>query len=177
MKLEKRGEVTPEEAAAAAAMQQKTEGKHKPVLLYLVILFAIAIVLILISFAMNQHSNAARLQELQSQVETLQQLQDIEEKYKAECADNETLRQQVQTLSDQAEASSKAQQALSLLWELDRLYTAGDTEGSRKVLSELKKDDLYLSLPEQSAEENTTYDSPRAAFDRMDSAINGDQAE
>ena len=76
MKLEKRAQSASEETAAQIPAAPAAEnGRHKPVLLYLVILFAIAFVLILFSFIMHQRSNAEVLKELQSQVETLQELQ------------------------------------------------------------------------------------------------------
>ena len=82
MKLEKRAQSASEETAAQIPAAPAAEnGRHKPVLLYLVILFAIAFVLILFSFIMHQRSNAEVLKELQSQVETLQELQQVEEQY------------------------------------------------------------------------------------------------
>ena len=54
MKLEKRAQSASEETAAQIPAAPAAEnGRHKPVLLYLVILFAIAFVLILFSFIMH----------------------------------------------------------------------------------------------------------------------------
>ena len=100
MKLEKRAQsASGETAAQSPAAPAAESGKHKPVLLYLVILFAIAFVLILFSFIMHQRSNAEVLKELQSQVDTLQELQQVEERYTAVSEENKALREQVETLT------------------------------------------------------------------------------
>lgn len=179
MKLEKRGDNTaPEGPAAAEKAPQNSAGKQKPVLLYLIILFAIAFVLILFSFVMHQRSNAEVLKELQSQVDTLQQLQEVEEKYNAATEENEALRQQVAELIDQssqAAQDAQARQALELVWKLEKLYDAGEHEACAAVIEALKADDLYLSLPATAAEGDVTCESPRAAFTRIDKALAEDQ--
>ena len=179
MKIEKRGTVTPEEAAAAQSAPA-AEGKHKPVLLYLVILFAIAIVLILYSFAMKQHSDAQTIRDLQSQVETLQQLKDVEQQYKDAAKENAALHQQIDDMEQQAAEASKVQQAQSLVWQLEQLYLSGENDACREVLKALKKDELYRSLPTESqygeGEGAKTYESPYAAFDRIDRALNGENS-
>ena len=98
MKLEKRGDVTPEEAAAAEEASQKSAGKQKPVLLYLVILFAIALFLILFSFLVQNHTSAMEMQELQNQADAAQELRI---QYSESQAENESLRQQIESLNSQ----------------------------------------------------------------------------
>ena len=175
MKLEKRGEVTPEEAAAAAQNTPLAEGKHKPVLLYLVILFAIALALILYSYAMNQHSSAQTIRDLQSQVETLQQLQTVEEQYQDALSDNAALQQQVEDLERQSAADARTLQALSLVWQLERLYSSGENEACLQVLEALGRDELYRALPgaSQGSAEDPGYESPLAAYQRINEALNG----
>ena len=80
MKLEKRGEVSAEEAAAAEAAQEtvqaeQTAGRKKPVLLYLVILFAIALFLILFAFLAQNRDNAMEMQERQAGEDAARELQ------------------------------------------------------------------------------------------------------
>ena len=179
MKIEKRGTVTPEEAAAAQSAPA-AEGKHKPVVLYLVLLFAIAFLLILFSFVMHQRSNAEVLKQLQSQVDTLQQLQDVEARFKDTLEKNDTLNEQVSELEQQAAEASKVQQAQSLVWQLEQLYLSGENDACREVLKALKKDELYRSLPTESqygeGEGAKTYESPYAAFERIDRALNGENS-
>ena len=174
MKIEKRGEVSEQENTTAAVPEQ-APGKHKPVLVYLVILFAIAFLLIIASFAMNQHSNDKVLQELQGQVETLQQLQNTEEKYHEAMAKNEELKQQIEELTLANKEAAEAHQALELVWQLENLYADGKLDECRSILSELKKDDLYLLLPPDTSEDEKAYpspESPAAAFRRIDAALN-----
>ena len=154
---------------------QQNAPAHKPVVKYLVILFVIAVALILASFAMNQHSNAKVLQELQGQVETLQQLQTTEEKYREAMTENESLKQQIDALTTKNEESAKVQQALELVWQLERLYTSEKHDECRSVLKELKKDDLYLLLPPDTSDEekeDPALELPAAAFRRIDAALN-----
>ena len=171
MKLEKRAQSASEETAAQIPAAPAAEnGRHKPVLLYLVILFAIAFVLILFSFIMHQRSNAEVLKELQSQVETLQELQQVEEQYKAVSEENKALREQVDALTKQAEADARTHSALLLVWKLERLYAAGDDEGCLAAIEALQQDDLYLALPNET-DEGEMYETPRAAYDRILEAL------
>lgn len=173
MKLEKRGDVTPEEAAAAEEVSQKSAGKQKPVLLYLVILFAIALFLILFSFLVQNHTSAMEMQELQNQADAAQELRI---QYSESQAENESLRQQIESLNSQIAEDEKAQRAMELLWKLERLYLAGDNAGCQTVLAALQADDLYLSLPETTAAEGDTYETPRAAYDRILAELTGSNA-
>ena len=162
MKLEKRAQSASEETAAQIPAAPAVEnGRHKPVLLYLVILFAIAFVLILFSFIMHQRSNAEVLKELQSQVETLQELQQVEEQYKTVSEENKALHEQVDALTKQAETDARTHSALLLVWKLERLYAA---------IEALQQDDLYLALPNET-DEGEMYETPRAAYDRILEAL------
>lgn len=176
MKIEKRGELTPEEAAAAAQAQeaQKEGGKQKPVLLYLVILFAIVILLLLASFVITQRSNTAMLKEMQTQVDAMQELREMESKYNEVSDENESLKAQVQELEDQAAEDAKVQQALTLIWQLERQYASGNDDACRAVLKQLQQDDLYLLLPTEGSESEPAYESPRAAYDRINAELNGE---
>ena len=175
MKLEKRGEVTPEEAAAAQNAAPQTGGKHKPVLLYLVILFAIAIVLILYSFAMKQHSDAQTIRDLQSQVDTLQQLKDVEQQYKDAAKENAALHQQIDDMERQAAADARTLSAMQLVWQLERLYTGGENDACLQVIEKLNDGELYRALPDAAAD-NDRAESPRAAFERISKALTGGNA-
>lgn len=190
MNIEKRGEGMCEEGNAEATQTAETAATpaaattigehHKPVLKYLVILFAIAFALILFSFVMHQRSNAEVLQELQSQVETLQELQEIEQKYSALLEENadlkaqtESLGKQVETLREGATTASNARRAMTLLWKLEQLYNDGDIDACKAVVDELKADDLYLHLPEAWQDTAITVETPSAAFNRIAAALDG----
>ena len=130
MKLEKRGEVSAEEAAAAEAAQEtvqaeQTAGRKKPVLLYLVILFAIALFLILFSFLAQNRVNAMEMQEMQAEVDAARELQ---VKYEQSQAENASLRTQLEEANALAAEESRVRQALELVWQLERYYVSGDNE-------------------------------------------------
>ena len=136
MKLEKRGEVSAEEAAAAEAAQEtvqaeQTAGRKKPVLLYLVILFAIALFLILFSFLAQNRVNAMEMQEMQAEVDAARELQ---VKYEQSQAENASLRTQLEEANALAAEESRVRQALELVWQLERYYVSGDNEACRAVL-------------------------------------------
>lgn len=185
MNIEKRGEGITEESAEAAAAETAAPapspaagGEHKPVLKYLMILFAIAFALILFSFVMHQRSNAEVLQELQSQVETLQKLQEIEQDYSNLLEENASLKSQAETLGEQVEtlredlsAEGSKNRAMTLLWKLESLYRNGDREACAAVLEELKEDELYLSLPELWQDTTLQAETPRAAYERISAAL------
>ena len=73
-------------------------------------------------------------------------------------------------------AGASREEAMELLWKLERLYLAGDNAGCQTVLAALQADDLYLSLPETTAAEGDTYETPRAAYDRILAELTGDNA-
>ncbi len=172
MKIEKRDEAAESSAPVSTAPQQNAP-THKPVVKYLVILFIIAVALILASFVMNQHSNAKVLQELQGQVETLQQLQNTEAKYHEAMAEIEALNKQIEELTVKNEEAASAQQALELLWQLEHLYADGKNDACHAIIKDLKQDDLYLLLPANAeGKEDSKYESPAAAFQRIDEALN-----
>ena len=174
MRLEKRGEVSAEEAAAAEAAQEtvqaeQTAGRKKPVLLYLVILFAIALFLILFSFLAQNRVNAMEMQEMQAEVDAARELQ---VKYEQSQAENESLRTQLEEANALAAEESRVRQALELVWQLERYYVSGDNEACRAVLEQLRADDLYLALPTES-EGESDFESPRAAYDRIAAELDG----
>ena len=118
MKLEKRGEVSAEEAAAAEAAQEtvqaeQTAGRKKPVLLYLVILFAIALFLILFSFLAQNRVNAMEMQEMQAEVDAARELQ---VKYEQSQAENASLRTQLEEAN--ALAAEEDEDAVAALMNL-----------------------------------------------------------
>ena len=102
--------------------------------------------------------------------DTLQELQQVEERYTAVSEENKALREQVETLTKQAESDARIHSALLLVWKLERLYAAGDNKGCLAAIEALQQDDLYLALPNET-DEGETYETPRAAYDRILEAL------
>ena len=74
MKFEKR------DAAGSPAPQEDKQGGNKPVVVYIMILFIAAFLLMALSFFMHQRSNTEALGELQNSVSTMQEVQANQEK-------------------------------------------------------------------------------------------------
>lgn len=74
MKFEKR------DAAGTPAPQEEKPGGNKPVVIYIMILFIAAFLLMALSFFMHQRSNTEALGQLQNSVSTMQEVQASQEK-------------------------------------------------------------------------------------------------
>ena len=180
MEKENRGKVSAEELSAAKAAQGND--KRNNVVIYLSILFAICVLLIVFSLVMHSRTNTELMQTQQSYAETMQQLKDTEASYQQALSENESLQQQVLTLGKQTEEGEKVQQALTLIWKLERLYTAGKNEDCIKVLEQLEQDHLYLYLPMETPEVNVEkgdarYEAPGVAYERIKEHLTGEEAE
>ena len=79
MSVEKRNEA-PAEVERAASHAVRNDKAQKPVYVYLVALFAIALLLMSLSFFMSHRSNQEVLGELQENVNSFQLLQEAEER-------------------------------------------------------------------------------------------------
>ena len=75
MKLEKRSSGEAEEAPV-----QEPSSRKKPVVVYIMILFIVAFLLMALSFFMHQRSNTQALGELQHSVSALQEVQATQDK-------------------------------------------------------------------------------------------------
>lgn len=179
MEKENRGNVSAQEVAAAKAAQGGDKQRNH-VIVYLSILFAICVLLIIFSLVMHQRTNAQLMQAQQSYAETVQQLKETETKYRQAQEENDSLHQQVLSLGKQTEDDERYQAALDLIWKAERLYTAGKSDACVQALQELGEDELYLLLPDDASEtaedENSRYESPRAAYERMKEHLIGEDA-
>lgn len=145
MKLEKRsqgGPIEPEE--------DPTPTGKKPVVIYIMVLFIAAFLLMAWSFASHQRSNTEAIGRLQSSVTAMQGVQDRVISLQKEL---EEARDKIQELERQSElreyeleGSSRHYQALESLYFLERLYRQEDLEGCRKVLDHMEEEDLVVCL-------------------------------
>ena len=105
MKLEKRGG-----DGETPVPQEPTSGK-KPVVVYIMILFIVAFLLMALSFLMHQRSNSEVLGELQHSVSAMQEVQAVQDKVielQEELADAQ---EEIDSLNDQlAEQEAEAAQ-------------------------------------------------------------------
>ena len=170
MKLEKRSDGSGEPVPS-----QEQTGK-KPVVVYIMILFIVAFLLMALSFFMHQRSNTEALGELQHSVTAMQEVQATQEKIielqeelsqaQEDIADLEDAGQETQDKLDAAETES---QALLELYTLQQQYAAGDLEACRKTIEEMVSAGYDTVLPVESPEKDVT--SPASRFAQLQEAV------
>lgn len=161
----KRRETT-EEGLQHAAEHAKP-GKKNPVLFYLVILFAAAFVLLLMSYRMQQRANQAAMDNLQqtsnSAVQSLEnliaerdaladQVKEMEGTLDQMQSDLEQSQAQGQELQTQADTLSRQLKAMEYFWQIDDYYARGYYRQARELIEVLESQNLQTALPA----ENTT---------------------
>lgn len=155
MKFEKRsgGQETP-----SAPREEPSPGK-KPVVIYIMILFVVAFLLMALSFVMHQRSNSEVLGELQNSVSAMQEVQatqdallDLQQQLDAAEQTAEDLEAAGQEAQAALEAAERENRALLALYQLQQLYTAGDLDGCRETLAAMEAEDLAAALPAEAAE-------------------------
>ena len=160
MKLEKRSsgsDVTPD--------LPEEKGKH-PVVVYIVVLFLAAFLLMAMSLVMQHRSNQAmgRLEDSVSALQETQRVQDENLQLQKEIQD--LTEELAQAQSDLAESESQlaeqgqALQALNLLYELQQEFSARDYEACEKTIAALESDGLKDTLS-QEVREGLTSPAPR----------------
>ena len=135
MKFEKRsGDEA--ETPSSAPEETPSTGK-KPVVIYIMILFIVAFLLMALSFLMHQRSNSEVLGELQDSVTAMQEVQATQDAL----LDLQNQLDEAQTTIDALESSAeetdaalaeaqRENQALLALYTIQQQYSAGDLAGS-----------------------------------------------
>ena len=148
MKLVKRndgGPVEPEEDV--------TPTGKKPVVVYIMVLFIAAFLLMAWSFASHQRSNTEAIGELQSSVTAMRGVQDrvvnLERELGAAQNKIQDLERQAQLREYELEASSRHSRALEGLYALERLYRQESLENCRSVIDMMEQEDLVSCLSDQ----------------------------
>ena len=148
MKFEKRadgGDVTP-------SSETPDTGK-KPVIIYILILFLAAFMLMFLSLLAHQRSNSEALGQLQNSVSAIQEIQTSQE----QVIDLQKQLSEAQKERDTAEDAAKAKDdsiaALekendALLYNLQQEYAAGNLDGCRLTLQEISDQGLAELLPD-----------------------------
>lgn len=174
MKLEKRSDGSGDPVSSQG--QDTTPTGKKPVVVYIMILFIVAFLLMALSFFMHQRSNTEALGELQHSVTAMQEVQATQEKIielqeelsqaQEDIADLEDAGQETQDKLDAAETES---QALLELYTLQQQYAAGDLEACRKTIEEMVSAGYDTVLPVESPEKDVT--SPASRFAQLREAV------
>lgn len=157
---------TSEEGLQHAAEHAKP-GKKNPVLFYLVILFAAAFILLLMSYRMQQRSNQAAMDNLQqtsnSAVQSLEnliaerdalaeQVKEIEEELDQKQSELEQSQVANKELQSQSEMLARQLKAMEYFWQIDDYYARGYYRQARELIETLEAQNLHTALPA----ENTT---------------------
>jgi len=165
-----------EEMSTASAPGQAPvpSKKAKPVIFYIVIMFAVALFLIILSFLMQQRNHEVLLKGLSSSSLHVQNLVDLEmDKNKLEDTLTETLTELETVKADkktQEEAATRQTQAMEYLMEVRLAYSAGKHSHARELLAEMQKQKLNEALPEASSLPDTK--SPRTHYQELVDALN-----
>lgn len=146
MKLEKRSEGGPIEPP-----EETPKGK-KPVVIYIMVLFIAAFLLMAWSFASHQRSNTEALGKLQDSVTAMQEVQDLQDqvialqKELAEAKesiedlqkDSGELEGQLTQVQQDSESLAKEQDALLSLYALMQEYAARDYESCQAIIQRME---------------------------------------
>ena len=153
MEFEKRGA-----AGIPAPQEEKTsQGGNKPVVVYIMILFIAAFLLMALSFFMHQRSNTEALGELQNSVSTMQEVQATQEKIidlqdKLAVAEDELDRanEKLEKVQQERDAQEKAlrqeQDALLALYALQQNYLNQNLDACVKTIEDAESAGLPAKL-------------------------------
>ena len=182
MKLEKRssggeGDMPP--------VQEEKPAKSKPVVVYIMILFIAAFLLMALSFLMHQRSNTEALGQLQNSVSAMQEVQANQEKIIELQEELNDAQKALEAQEDEAKVSEEeakeellqAQldtQALLSLYTLQQQYSAGDYASCMETIQKMEAAGYWTLLPEKS-EENVT--PPSVRFQQLKEAVEAHLAE
>ncbi len=145
MKLEKRNESGPLEPE-----KDLTPTGKKPVVVYIMVLFIAAFLLMAWSFASHQRSNTEAIGRLQSSVSAMQGVQErvvsLEKELGAAQDTIRELERGTDLRDSELDAYRRQYQALANLYSLERLYRQENLEGCRKVIDRMEAEDLVVCL-------------------------------
>ena len=152
-----------------SASQPPRRKANRPALVaYMIALFAVAFLLLIMSYFMQQRRSDQLLIEegLQKNASALQITQSVQKQ-------NETLRQQVsdlqqenETLAAQEEAHAKAIQAMDWLWRIEREFFQKRYSSARQMMQTFESEGLKEHLPTQSLTD-PDYRSPLQQYESM----------
>ena len=172
MKFEKRSGGG--EEAPVSPQEEKPTGK-KPVVIYIMVLFIVAFLLMALSFVMHQRSNSEVLGELQNSVSAMQEIQTTQDALldlQDQLDDAEEAMEALESAGKETQAALEAAElenrALLALYQLQQLYAAGDLDGCRETIAAIEAEDLTSALPEKAAEGVTT---PADRYQQLKDAV------
>ena len=187
MNIHRRADDTPlpeAELEQANEAAEEPPRSSKPVLVYILILFVVAFLLIAYSALVQQHSQITALDKLSDNLTAAQEVQNLQERIielqgqlEAEEKQNRDLSDQLEDLQQEYEYSAtaaldaqEAQNALYALYTLQQQYLTRDFDGCRATLAEMEASSLYDALPTEARDGKAT--SPAMRYRQLREAIN-----
>lgn len=180
MNLKRRdaGAPAPEEAPSSPR-----SGGRKPVIVYILVLFAVAFLLMIWSLFTHQRNNTEALGQLQTSVSTMQEVQELQEQViqlqqelaearsSLEEAREETAAQSQQAAEAQSSAEKYLQQcdALYYLYALQQQYLLRDFDGCRETIRTMEDGGLVELLGEDGGAVDVT--SPALRYRQLKEAV------
>lgn len=165
MNLERRSSAAGPSPSPQESPAPRPEGK-KPVIIYILILFIVAFLLMAFSLLLHQRDNTEALGQLRDSVTAMQSVQSTQEELIAlqkelvEAQKNlEALERETQKLQTELEESEKTNQAYASLLYLQQLYDSGDYSACQAEIQRMEArgydallpispgDDRYLDRP------------------------------
>ncbi len=182
MKLEKRSEGAP---APEETPPQSPGGK--PVIVYILLLFIAAFLLMGMSLLIHQRNNTEALGRLQSDLSNMQQVQEIQDKLITLQEQQRQLEAQLSQAQDQlvdttqalesasaeAQAANRQAQAMQQLYTIQMEYLNGWYTSCRDSIQDFEASGLTSDLPDQRG----TMISPAAYYRQLKDAVEARLAE
>lgn len=173
MKLEKRSSGA---AESTPPVEETAPGRKKPVVVYIMVLFIVAFLLMAMSFFMHQRSNSEAIGQLKDSVSALQEVQATQD-------ENIRLQEDLQQAQDAAKALEKkledaaaAQtqadtkvQAMLSLYVLQQQYAAADYENCRQTIQNMEDSGQATQLASQSGADGVV--SPAQRYQQLKEAV------
>lgn len=166
-----------------AEHEKPPRNKQQSVLIYLVILFAAAFLLMALSYFMQRRTSAATIEGLRESVSAMQSVGDIQ-------SQNEALRQQVADLEEQLEEAQRELdglqtltdnltvreerliRAMDLFWQIDEAYVRGRYALCRELIALIEDTTQGSALKEELPKESTTDTDRFSPADRYQEIYN-----
>lgn len=126
--------------------QEASQGGRKPVVVYIMILFIVAFLLMAISLIMHQRSNSEAVGALQNSVSALQEIQaaqdqnlHLQEELDEAKAQISDLQKQLEAAKTVQDSADRSRAALEALYTLQQQYAAGDYAACKATLAAMEE--------------------------------------
>ena len=177
------------EQQSTAPKAAEPKNGRKPVVVYIMILFIVAFLLMTLSFLMHQRSNSEALGELRNSVTAMQEVQafqekiiDLQEQMSQVQAELDAVREDVDSqkaenkaLEESLLASQKEIDALVHFYTLQQQYLTKSYKGCQEMIDTMEEQGLHEALPNVAADEEVI--SPAERYYQLKDAVAARLAE